>query len=109
MVTRLLTALAILSISWARAETPDFAAAEAAQHVGETATVNAPFTAFIPTTAAEKFPDFRKLDGATIMVAGKIASHNEKAEIVVREAAQITVKEAGAEKSETPAASPAAP
>ncbi len=61
-----------------------------------------PFTAFIPSTSAEKFPDYKKLDGATITVSGKITSHNDKAEIVVRDPDQLTIKEAAAETKGTP-------
>jgi hypothetical protein len=80
---------------------------------------NAPFTAFIPSTSAEKFSDFKGLDGATITVSGKITAHNEKAEIVVRTPDQIVVKEAGSGKAEgdkassgaaeSPSPAPAAP
>lgn len=124
MKLRLLALIAAFSMASAFAETPDYTAAEAAKHVGETATVtdkvegvyqakggniflnmggshpNAPFTAFIPSTSAEKFPDFKKMEGATITVSGKITAHDDKAEIVVRGPDQITVKEAGAEKPE---------
>lgn len=124
MKLRLLAFFALVSISSANAETPDYTAAEAAKHVGETATVtdkvggvyqakggniflnmggshaDAPFTAFIPSTSAEKFPDYKKLDGATITVSGKISTHNEKAEIVVRAPDQLTVKEAATDKAD---------
>ena len=143
MKIRLFTLLSVLSIASALGETPDYTAADAAKHLGETATVtdkvegvyqakggnifinmggshpNAPFTAFIPSTSAEKFPDFKGLDGATITVSGKITAHNDKAEIVVRTPDQIVVKEAGSGKAEgekagsgaaeSPSPSPAAP
>ena len=120
----LLAFFAVLSLATALAETPDYTAAEAAKHIGETATVtdkvegayqakggniflnmggthpNAPFTAFIPSTSAEKFPDFKKMEGATITVTGKITAHNDKAEIVVRGPDQLTVKDAAADKGE---------
>ncbi|CAN5606821.1 hypothetical protein BH18VER2_BH18VER2_00150 [soil metagenome] len=134
----LLAFFAVVSIASALGETPDYTAADAAKHVGETATVpdkvegtfqakggniflsmggthpNAPFTAFVPRTSAEKFPDFKKMEGATITVSGKITAHNDKAEIVVRTPDQITVKESGADKSESdkaesPSPSPATP
>ncbi|MBA2433742.1 MAG: hypothetical protein M3480_08960 [Verrucomicrobiota bacterium] len=116
--------VAVLSLATARAETPTYSAADAAKHVGETATVtdkvegtyqakggniflnmggthpNAPFTAFIPSTSAEKFPDFKKMEGATISVTEKITAHKEKAEIVVRDPEQVTVKEAAVDKGE---------
>lgn len=124
MKCQLLAFIALFSIASAMAETPTYSAAEAAKHIGETASVtdkvegayqakggniflnmggthpNAPFTAFIPSTAAEKFPDFKKLEGATITVTGKITAHNDKAEIVVRSPDQLTVKDAAAEKGE---------
>ncbi len=120
----LLAFVAVLSLATARAETPTYTAADAAKHVGETATVtdkvegayqakggniflnmggthpNAPFTAFIPSTSAEKFPDFKKMEGATISVTGKITAHKDKAEIVVRDPEQLTVKDAAADKGE---------
>ncbi len=120
----LLAFVIVLSLATARAETPTYSAADAAKHVGETATVtdkvegayqakggniflnmggthpNAPFTAFIPTTSAEKFPDFKKLEGATISVTGKITAHKDKAEIVVRDPEQLTVKDVAADKGE---------
>ena len=120
----LLAFVAVLSLASARAETPTYTAADAAKHVGETATVtdkvesahqakggniflnmggthpNAPFTAFIPSTSAEKFPDFKKLEGATISVTGKITAHKDKAEIVVRDPEQLTIKDAAADKGE---------
>ncbi len=135
--------VAVLSLATARAETPAYTAADAAQHIGETATVtdkvagtyqakggniflnlggnhpNAPFTAFIPSTSAEKFPDFKKFEGATISVTGKITAHKDKAEIVVRDPEQLTVKEAAADegkdekaeagKTEAASPTPAAP
>ena len=124
MKLRLLAFFTALSIATALAETPDYTAADAAKHIGETATVtdkvegvyqakggniflnmggthpNAPFTAFIPTTSAEKFPDFKKLEGATITVTGKITAHNDKAQIIVREPDRLTVKDAAADKGE---------
>ena len=139
----LLAFVAVLSLATARAETPTYSAADAAKHVGETATVtdkvegayqakggniflnmggthpNAPFTAFIPSTSAEKFPDFKKMEGATISVTGKITAHKDKAEIVVRDPEQLTVKDAAADKgegekseeskAESPSPSPATP
>ncbi len=126
MKLRLLAVFAAFSIASALAETPDYTAAEAAKHVGETATVtdkvesahqakggniflnmggrhpNAPFTAFISSTSADKFPDFKKLEGATITVSGKITAHNDKTEIVVRGPDQITIKDATADKDATP-------
>ena len=143
MKLRLLPVIAAFSTAAAFAESPTYTAADAAKHIGETASVtdkvegvyqakggniflnmggshpNAPFTAFIPSTSAEKFPDFKKLEGATIIVTGKITAHNDKAEIVLRGPDQLTVKDAAAEsagidkteapKAESPSPSPAAP
>ena len=123
---KLFAALTVLLILSARAETTEYSGAEAAKHIGETATVtdkvegahqakggniflnlggvhpNETFTIFIPADAAEKFADFRKYEGATISVTGKISAHGDKPEITVKSPDQITLKEA-APGRETPA------
>jgi hypothetical protein len=128
--TSLFAAILALSIVSAFAEPPNYTAVEAGKHVGETATVtdkvdgvykakggniflnmggahpNEAFTAFIPASVAEKFPDVRKYEGATITVSGKITSHNDKPEIAVQSPDQITVKEAASDKNETNTPSP---
>jgi hypothetical protein len=95
---------------------PDYIAVEAWRHIGEKANVTGrvervyqsqdgsifldlggkhpdnPFTAFIPQSAAEKFPNFKELDGITITVSGKIKDYHKKAEIVVTEPSQIARK-----------------
>ncbi len=94
--------------------TPEYTASEAALHVGEIAKVtgivkrvsrtqggsifldigakypNNPLTVFIPQSAADQFPNFRKYDGITITVVGEIKEYNNKAEIVVTDPSQIT-------------------
>jgi hypothetical protein len=96
---------------------PDYIAVEAWRHIGEKANVTGrvehvhqshegsifldlggkhpdnPFTAFIPQSAAEKFLNFKDLDGVTITVSGTIKEYNKKAEIVVTEPSQITRKQ----------------
>lgn len=109
------------------ADTPEFTATEAAKHVGETATVtgkiedayqakggniflnmggrhpNETFTVFVPASAAAEFKDVKVYDGKTISVTGKIQEHNDKPEISVGSASEITTK-----GDSQPAASPAA-
>jgi DNA/RNA endonuclease YhcR with UshA esterase domain len=125
-IARLFAALAVIQILSARAETTEYSGAEAAKHIGETATVtdkveraqqakggniflnmggahpNETFTIFIPADAAEKFADFKKYEGATISVAGKISAHGDKPEITVNSPDQITLKEAAPGKDEKP-------
>lgn len=95
---------------------PEYTPAEAVKHIGETAIVtgmvkrvsqaqgghifldmgakypNNLFTVFIPQSAAERFPNFRKFDGAMISVSGEIKEYNNKAEIIVTDPSQITRK-----------------
>ncbi len=123
----LLGALTAVLVSSALAETAEYSATEAAKHIGETATVtdkveranqakggniflnmggvhpNETFTIFIPADAAEKFADFKKYEGATVSVTGKITAHGEKPEITVNSPDQITIKEGSPGKEETPA------
>jgi DNA/RNA endonuclease YhcR with UshA esterase domain len=93
--------------------TPEYTAVQAARHIGETAKVtgtvqrvnqsqggsifldlggkypNNPFTVFIPRSASEKFPNFKRYDGAIITVSGEIEEYNKKAEIIVTDPSQI--------------------
>jgi DNA/RNA endonuclease YhcR with UshA esterase domain len=110
----LLRLLFILTATGAIADTPpEYTAAEAPKHIGENAKVtgtvrrvnqaqggsifldlgakypNNQFTVFIPRSAADKFPNFRKYDGFTITVSGEIEVYNNKAEIVVTDPSQI--------------------
>ena len=95
----LFVALATLLIASAMAETPEYSPTEAAEHIGETATVtdkveranqakggnifpnmgdahpNETFTVFIPADAAAKFADFKKYEGMTVSVTGGITAH----------------------------------
>jgi len=124
---KFIVAMAGLLILSARAETTEYSGAEAAKHIGETATVtdkverahqatggniflnmggahpNETFTIFIPADAAEKFADFKKYQGATISVVGKISAHGDKPEITVNSPDQITLKETAPAKDEKPA------
>src|SRR5207249_762937 len=88
----------VLSAISTKAETPretppEYTAVQAPRHIGENAKVtgtvqrvnqaqggsifldlgakypNNPFTVFIPRSAAEKFPNFRRYEGATITVS----------------------------------------
>src|SRR5262249_56113897 len=89
---------------------------DAASHIGENATVtgtvdgvhqsgkgniflnmggkypNQAFTAFIPAGSAGQFSDYRKYDGQTVAVSGKITLYKGKPEIIVTSLAQITSK-----------------
>src|SRR3982750_3708219 len=109
------------------AETPpEYSAAEAAKHIGESAKVtgtvkrvsqtqagsifldlgakypNNPLTVFIPQSAADQFPNFRKYDGVTISVTGLIKEYNNKAEIVVTEPSQISRKASAKYRGHSP-------
>lgn len=98
-IRNLFVVLAALLLTSALAETaPEYSAVEAAKHMGETATVtdkverafkakggniflnmggahpHEVFTVFIPASASEKFAEFKKYEGATITVTGKISA-----------------------------------
>jgi hypothetical protein len=117
MKTRtLLTLFAIVCAASALAQSANYTAAEAAKHVGETATVtdkvdgvhrsrkghfllnmggkypNQTFSAFIPAASASQFSEFRQYEGRTVTVSGKIVMHGRKPEIVVTSQVQLTVK-----------------
>jgi hypothetical protein len=92
---------------------PEYTASEAPRHIGETARVtgtvkrvsqtqggsifldlgakfpNNPLTIFIPYSAADQFPNFKKFDGVIVTVSGEIKEYNNKAEIVVTDPSQI--------------------
>ena len=128
--SNLFAALWVLSIAPLMAETPTYTAVEAAKHVGETASVtdkvdrvfkakggniflnmggahpNEAFTAFIPANLGDKFSDFKKYEGATVTVTGKIIMHNGKPQITLNSPDQIVIKEATPEKTESPTPSP---
>ena len=95
---------------------PVYTAREAAQHVGETATItarvdgvhrsgkgnillnmggtypNQAFTAFIPGKSARQFSDYQKYDGKTVAVSGKITLNRGKPEIVVTSQSQVSMR-----------------
>ena len=111
----------------------EYTAAEAAKHIGETATVtdkvedtyqakggniflnmggkhqNETFTVFVPASAAAEFKDVKIYDGKTISVTGKIEDHKGKPEIAIKSPADITSKgdDQRAAASASPSATPA--
>src|SRR2546422_7631459 len=113
----LLTLFAVLCAALATAQAPpNYTAAEAARHVGETATVtdrvdgvhqsgkgniflnmggkypNQAFTAFIPSSSAAQFSQPQQYEGRTVAVSGKITLYRGKPEIIVNSPSQISVK-----------------
>jgi hypothetical protein len=111
----LLTLIAVALAALATAETaPVYTAAEAARHVGETATVldkidgvyqsgegnifltmggeypNQAFTAFIPSTSSSKFSHPEQYQGRKLAISGKIILYRESPEIIVTSASQIS-------------------
>jgi DNA/RNA endonuclease YhcR with UshA esterase domain len=113
--TLALVAVACAALTVAQAP-PNYTPAEAAKHVGETATVtgnvdgfhqigkgtiflnmggeypNQAFTAFIPSGSAGQFSNPQQYEGRTVAVSGKIALYKGKPEIIVRSPSQISVK-----------------
>lgn len=93
-----------------------YTAAEAAKHVGETATItdkvdgvhqsgkgniflnmggkypNQAFTAFIPSSSAAQFSNPQQYEGRTVSVSGKISLYKGKPEIIVNSPSQISAK-----------------
>jgi hypothetical protein len=118
MKTRsLLVLLAVMCATLAIAQAPsNYTAADAAKHVGETATVtdrvdgfhqsskgniflnmggkypNQAFTAFIPSSSAAQFPNPQQYEGRTVSVSGKISLYKGKPEIIVNSPSQISAK-----------------
>jgi hypothetical protein len=106
----LLVSFALIALAIAQAS-PTYTAAEAAKHVGETATVkdrvdgfhqsgkgniflnmggkypNQAFTAFIPAASAAQFSQAQQYEGQIIAVSGKITLYKGKPEIVVTSSA----------------------
>jgi DNA/RNA endonuclease YhcR with UshA esterase domain len=106
-------ALAALAVAQAP---PNYTAAEAAKHVGETSTVtdrvdgvhqsgkgniflnmgdkypNQAFTAYIPSGSAGQFSQPQQYEGRTVAVSGKITLYRGKPEIIVTSPSQIIVK-----------------
>ena len=104
-------------LAWSQTvQSSAYTATEAAKHVGENATVtdrvdgvhqsgkgniflnmggkypNQAFTAYIPAGSAGQFSDYRKYDGQTVTVSGKITLYNQKPEIIVTSPSQITAR-----------------
>lgn len=117
---KIISLLLVALVTVVSAETaPEYTAAEAGKHIGETASVTGTadrvskasggnvfinmgkkdaadsFTIFIAAKNAEAVGDVAQYEGKTITVSGKIASHKDKPEIVVTAASQITLKEGG--------------
>ena len=93
-----------------------YTAAEAAKHVGETATVtdrvdgvhqsgkgniflnmggkypNQAFTAWIPSASAAQFSNPQQYEGKTVAVSGKITLYHGKPEIIVTNVSQVIAK-----------------
>ena len=106
-------ALSTLAIAQAQ---PTYTAAEAAKHVGETATVkdrvegvhhtgkgniflnmggkypNQAFTAFIPSGSAAQFSNAQQYKGRIVSVSGKITLYKGKPEIIVTSPGQISAQ-----------------
>jgi DNA/RNA endonuclease YhcR with UshA esterase domain len=106
----LLVSFALIALAIAQAS-PTYTAAEAAKHVGETATVkdtvdgfhqsgkgniflnmggkypNQAFTAFIQAASAAQFSQAQQYEGQIIAVSGKITLYKGKPEIVVTSSA----------------------
>jgi DNA/RNA endonuclease YhcR with UshA esterase domain len=98
------------------AQTSSYKAAEAAKHVGETATItdtvdgvhqsgkgniflnmggkypNQAFTAFIPAASAAQFSQAQQYEGQIVAVSGKITLYKGKPEIIVNSPSQISAK-----------------
>src|SRR6266571_2846539 len=101
----LLTLFMVMCAALVIAQLANYTAAEAAKHVGETATVtdkvdgvhqsgkgniflnmggkypNQTFTAFIPAASASEFSEVRQYEGRTVTVSGKIVLYRGKPEI----------------------------
>jgi hypothetical protein len=111
----LLVLFALVVLATAQAP-PTYTAAEAAKHVGETATVkdrvdgfhqsgkgniflnmggkypNQAFTAFIPAANAGQFPNAQQYEGRIVAVLGKITLYKGKPEIIVNSPSQISAQ-----------------
>ena len=106
---------AIVALATAQTTTT-YTAAEAAKHVGETATVkdkvdgfhqsgkgnmflnmggkypNQAFTAFIPSGSAAQFSNLQQYEGRVVSVSGKIDLYKGKPEIIVHSPSQISAQ-----------------
>jgi DNA/RNA endonuclease YhcR with UshA esterase domain len=115
---KLLAVMFAAFVAVAHAESvPDYTAAEAGKHVGETATVtdtvarvnkaaggntfmnlgsggrDSQFTIFIGASDAATVGDVEQYQGKTVTVSGTITTFREKPQIQVKSADQIKVKE----------------
>jgi len=112
----LLTLFAVICAAALIAQTSNYAAADAAKHVGETATItdrvdgihqsgkgniflkmggkypNQAFTAFIPSSSAGQFSQPQQYEERTVAVSGKITLYKGKPEIIVNSPSQISAK-----------------
>jgi DNA/RNA endonuclease YhcR with UshA esterase domain len=115
-IKTLLTLFALMCAALVIAQTSSYTAAEAAKHVGETATItdtvdgvhqsskgniflnmggkypNQAFTAFIFSASAAQFSNPQQYEGRTVSVSGKISLYKGKPEIIVNSPSQITAK-----------------
>src|SRR6266480_8054471 len=109
-----LTLFALICAASIIAQSSNYAAGEAAKHVGETATItdrvdgvhqsgkgniflnmggkypNQAFTAFIPAASAGQFSQPQQYEGQTVAVSGKITLYRGKPEIIVNSPSQIS-------------------
>jgi DNA/RNA endonuclease YhcR with UshA esterase domain len=112
----LLTLFALICAASIFAQSSTYTPAEAAKHVGETATItgtvdgvhqsakgniflnmggkypNQAFTAFIPSSSAAQFSNPQQYEGRTVSVSGKISLYKGKPEIIVNSPSQISAK-----------------
>jgi DNA/RNA endonuclease YhcR with UshA esterase domain len=112
----LFTLFALICAASIIAQTFTFSPREAAQHVGDTATItgtvdgvhqsgkgniflnmggkypNQAFTAFIPSASAAQFSNPQQYEGRTVAVSGKISLYHGKPEIIVTSPSQIISK-----------------
>jgi DNA/RNA endonuclease YhcR with UshA esterase domain len=112
----LFTLFALICTASIIAQTSNYTPQEAANHVGESATItggvdgvhqsgkgniflnmggkypNQAFTAFIPSSSSAQFSNPQQYEGRTVSVSGKISLYHGKPEIVVNDPSQIAVR-----------------
>ena len=115
-IKTVLTLSVVIFVASIIAQGSNYTAAEAAKHVGETATItgtvdgvhqsgkgniflnmggkypNQAFTAFIPSSSSAQFSNPQQYEGQTVVVSGKIALYKGKPEIIVNSPSQISAK-----------------
>ena len=115
-IKTVLTLSVVICVASVIAQNSNYTAAEAAKHVGETATVtdtvdgvhqsgkgniflniggkypNQAFTAFIPSSSAAQFSNPQQYEGRTVSVSGKISLYKGKPEIIVNSPSQLSMK-----------------